>query len=326
MNIEFHADDYGLYLQQSRRILDCAEHGCLNGVSVMTNGSEMPACMDMLQEAAKQGKITYPALTVHLNFYEGKALSEHKKVSLLTNDENIFDISFSKLVIASCLPWMYTKYKLQLKEEIRAQIFALRPYVKCFTSDNWTGSSEKAAEAEEMSADGGKEKIGGEGLRLDGHGHYHMIPVVCDAMAEVIRENNLNVTFIRVPREEIGMYFRIRKNLVGFRPINLVKVLILNTFARHDRKKHRELFEKTAAHVFSGVMFSANMRPENARAILPELKKLAEQKQCDVEMLFHPGGVEEEEDIRKITNENDRIFLTDIGRQLEFQSLHELEA
>ena len=63
---EFHADDYGLFPAQARRILQCYEKGALNGVSIMPNSPCLEQCLEMLPE-------TGIALTVHLNLMEGRS-------------------------------------------------------------------------------------------------------------------------------------------------------------------------------------------------------------------------------------------------------------
>ena len=68
--VEYHADDYGLFPAQSRRILDCSDHGVLNAISIMANSPYLPECMEMLRSYQDRLKIT-----LHLNFMEGRAFS-----------------------------------------------------------------------------------------------------------------------------------------------------------------------------------------------------------------------------------------------------------
>ena len=283
--IDYHADDYGLFPGQSRRILDCYYDGVLTGVSVLTNSPFLEECMTMLRQTAADLQ-----LTVHLNYYEGKALSPHEQVNLITDENNVFHVSFASLVLASYLPLRRRKYYPQVKAEIRCQVEALLPW------------------------------LAGQKLRIDGHGHYHMIPIVFDALAELIEEENWNVEYIRLPYEDRAMYCRIRSELVGFQMINLVKVLIMNHFVRRNRRKYPEILSRSDWG-FSGLMYSGNMRYENTSPILRELCK----KKENVEILFHPGDVREPEDIEKITDANDKVFLTSEGRRREYEALHLLK-
>ncbi len=284
--IDFHADDYGLFPDQSRRILDCYHNGVLTGVSVLTNSPHLDECMTVLKETA--GDLL---LTVHLNYYEGKALSPHEQVDLITDANNVFRVSFTTLVLASYIPYMRRKYYPQVRAEIRRQVAALLPWLE------------------------------GQKLRIDGHGHYHMIPVVFDALVELIKEEHWDVEYIRFPYEDRAMYRKLKKELIGFRTINLVKVLLMNHFVRRNRRKYPNILTQPDWG-FSGIMYSGNMRYENAMPILRELRQRKEY----LEILFHPGDVREKQDIERITDPNDRLFLTSEGRRLEYNALHRLKA
>ena len=72
--------------------------------------------MDMLQSYI--GKIK---VAVHLNFMEGRCLSDPKQVYHLVDDQGIFHASFGKLLLADFLPGR-EEYRQQLYREICAQI------------------------------------------------------------------------------------------------------------------------------------------------------------------------------------------------------------
>ncbi len=292
--IEFHADDYAMFPGESRRILDCYHEGVLNGVSVLTNSPYLNECMEKLIKEAPDMR-----LTVHINFYEGKAISSANQIPLLVNKEGIFDISFGRLCIASyMLPHKRNKYRHQLAKEIRAQILALKPWCK-------------------------------DGFRLDGHGHYHMIPVVFDAMCDVIKEEHLKVTYVRVPCEELSMYRTHWKELVGFRPLNVLKVLILDFFAWRNKNRYPKFFSRLKKHLFVGVFFP--MRYENALPLLKEGKKIVDERserdgeEWDYEMLFHPGDIQEPEDLKKVTIDKDKGFFVSEDRRRDYEALHRLK-
>lgn len=194
VKIEYHADDYGLFPTQSHRILDCHRNGNLNGISVMPNSPHLGECMSDMYGFSDE-----VAVTVHLNLIEGKSLTE---VPQLTDAAGNLNCSFGALLLRSFLPGR-DNCRQQLKRELRAQIQAVRKY---FPED--------------------------KPLRLDGHAHYHMLPVVFDAMMDVIREDDLKISYIRIPREYWRIYLLCLHKLHQFSPINLVKVLILNLLAR----------------------------------------------------------------------------------------------
>ena len=72
---EFHADDYGLFLEQSEHILECYHHGALNGTSVIANGPELEDC---LRKLPKTGML----LSVHLNLMQGTCLAPAEEIPL----------------------------------------------------------------------------------------------------------------------------------------------------------------------------------------------------------------------------------------------------
>lgn len=279
VTIECHADDYGLFPVQSHRILDCRRNGNLNGVSIFGNSPHLQECVSDL----------YPflddvAVTVHLNLIEGQSLCN---VPLLTDSEGNLNCSFVRLLLQSFLPGR-NALRLQLKQELEAQIRSVQDALPQ-----------------------------GIPLRLDGHAHYHMIPVVFDAMMDVIREQQLPVTYIRIPREYVRLYIRHFRKLRDFSPINLIKVLVLNSLTLLARMKHGAYLKTLEQKLFLGVCLSGRMYYENAAQLLPDARKLAARKGMDLEILGHPGGVYEPGDIARITSREDAEFLTSPLRKQE---------
>ncbi len=288
--IEFHADDYGLFPEQSKRILECCEHGVLNGVSIMPNSPYLVECMKMAEPF--RDKL---ALTVHLNFMEGKALTPHNEIPDLTNEDGIFNISFGKMTFGSYNPFVRKRLKNQLKRELRAQIDACMPYLDA------------------------------EHVRLDGHGHYHMIPVLFDALVEVIQENNYQVSFIRFPEENVPLYMNHKAELgQNLLPINRVKVLVLNTFGTRNRRKHSGFIKTLEPFKFMGVMLSGHMSYDNVNPLMSDATKWAEEERANLEVLFHPGSVIEPKRIAELTNDGDLEFLPSEWRAREADALHRL--
>lgn len=287
---EYHADDYGLFPTQSRRIADCCLNGVTNGVSVMPNSPYLQECMEILRPIEKDLRIA-----VHLNFMEGHSICTPKEVDLLVNKQGIFNVSFGKLLLASVLP-SRRRYRAQLKKEIHAQIHAVTPYLES------------------------------RPVRIDSHSHYHMLPVVFDALMDVIQEENLSVSYIRIPEEYVKIYFSCRKELVQFLPINLLKVLVLNFLAKRNKRKYRKFLGSLERSVFCGVMYSGRMCSQNMRVLLPEMEHLAERLGKNLEILAHPGAVYEEEDIAQLTNEDDIAFLTSDLRQAEAEAFISLKS
>lgn len=278
--IEYHADDYGLFLTQSKRILSCHTRGNLNGISILPNSEDLEECMALL-EPVRDGI----AVTIHLNLIEGKCLTSPRKG--MTDPDGTLRGSFGKLLLRSYLPGR-DKLKSWLKEELRTQIRTVAAYLPK-----------------------------GEPLRLDSHTHYHMLPVVFDALMEVIEEEGWDVSYIRIPKEYLSLYRKHLGQLHGFAPINLVKVMILNLLAWRNEKKYKDYLDTLEKRVFLGVFLSGRMYRENVEPVLEDAIALAKEKGQKLEILAHPGGVEEPEDIRRLTNADDLAFLTSDHRRRE---------
>ena len=278
--VEFHADDYALFPMQSERIMKCREKGVLNAISVMTTSPYLKECMTALPP--DRGGLR---LAVHLNFMEGKSLV-FPASSCLTDGNGVFHVTFGKLLLASYLPWR-GRWRAAFRAEIRAQIQAALPYLH------------------------------GVPLRIDGHAHYHMTPVVFDALMDVIKEDGLEVSYIRIPREYVGLYWKNRKHLTGFRAINLLKVMVLNALVWRNNLHYHSFLSELEQDVFLGVLFSGNMCSQNVSALLADAKRLAARKKCGVEILAHPGGVYEPADLAQLTHPDDAAFLSSEARNTE---------
>ena len=286
--VEYHADDYGLFPEQSRHIIDCYHNGALNGISIMPNSPYLKECMDEIKDIQKELFVT-----VHLNFVEGKPLTG-SKASRLINSEGNFNIGFVKLLVMGYLPVLRLLYKKQVKKEVEAQIEACRPYMN-------------------------------DGIyRIDGHVHYHMLPVIFDSVMEVIGEKNLQVSYIRFPKEEISIYQKAASKLRGISFVNVLKVLILNFLSGRNMRKYRNELEdlKVEDKLFMGVMMSGHMFYDNVKACLPFAGDiLTDRGKSEMEILFHPGDVSNETDIALLTSKDDYNFLTSKNRFKEAEAL-----
>jgi len=257
-------------------------NGMLNGISIIPNSESLKECMALLKPFDKD-----IAVTVHLNIIEGHSMMPAEEVSLLTDENGVFRVSFGKLLICSFLPGRKV-YREQLKKELRAQIDAIKAF---FPED----------------AD----------IRLDGHAHYHMIPVVFDALVDVILEEHLKVSYIRMPKEYPSLYLRHWKCLKNILPINLIKVLVLNILTWRNERKYKHILTRRNQKIFLGVLLSGRMYRENVLPVIPDAIKLAKKRKQNIEILAHPGGVFEEQDIAKLTNPDDIAFLTSEARREE---------
>lgn len=274
--IEFHADDFGMFYHQSERILEAVDDGPVNAISVIVTSDELDECIKLLGK--RQIKIAF-----HINIVSGRAAADRYKDydSVITRNGR-FRTSFAKLLCASYTPFIRSKYKSVVKDEISAQMIIYRRY--------FTGK-----------------------LRIDSHAHFHMVPLVFDALIEVLNENKLDVEYIRFPAETI---------LPGnIRPVNLLKVLVLRILCIRNKIRHRSLSRKLEQRNFYGVLHSGNMNKNVVHNILSYAEK---NHQNDCEILFHPGGCYEQADLDSIDYPADRIFFSSDNRNTELNVLKAL--
>ena len=155
------------------------------------------------------------------------------------------------------------------------------------------------------------------GVRIDGHGHFHMLPLVFDVLCEIINENNYHVSYIRIPAENLSLYKTHRSELHENGVLNPIKAILLNILAKINRRRHPEVFINLQTVEFMGVYLSGHMSIENIRPVLQDAVNKARQTGEDLEILFHPGYVNAEADISRITNKADRKFMTSDWRKRE---------
>lgn len=262
--------------------MDCHQEGCLNAVSVMPNSPHLSACMERLRDQGAEVKIA-----AHLNLIEGHSLCPPDQVSGLVDREGVFTTAFGKLLLANLLPGRGA-LKAQLREELRAQLRAVRAYMRP-----------------------------GEKLRIDGHAHYHMLPIVFDSLVQVLGEEGLEVEYIRFPDERLGLYVRVLGRLEGVRLINLMKVVVLKVLSARNRWKHRGYLAPMEKRLFLGVALSGHMTEKNVKALLPGAVRRAAAKGWGLELLAHLGGVYEPGDISALAHPDDVAFLTSGDRARE---------
>ncbi len=265
-----------MFRTQSRHIIDCYHNGALNGISIMPNSPYLAECMEEIGDIRKKLFVT-----VHLNFVEGKPLTGNKAKKLTDKDGN-FKVGFGKYLILGFVPVLRRIYYKRIRREVEAQIMACAPYMN-----------------------DGK-------FRLDGHVHYHMLPIIFDAAMDVVKIHNLSVSYIRFPKEELDIYRRASGKIRDIKPINVVKVLVLNALCARNEKKYADELVRLGVEkkLFMGVMLSGHMFYDNVKECLPHAADImADRGLDDMEILFHPGDVTEPEEVKEITSKDDLDFL-----------------
>ena len=275
--IYFCADDYGISKSSNTRIEECFKNGVLNKISVLPNGDVSDFNERLLGENVK--------LSLHLNLIEGYPLSKKEDVSLLVSDKGFFKHSFIGLFFLSIFG-NRSLLKKQLYNEIKMQI------------DFW------------------KKEMGEETpILVDSHQHTHMIPLVFKTLMRVIKEENVEVEYIRIPAEPILPYIKSPSLYFKFRPIGLIKQWLLKFLKFVNRKELKKANIKSA--LFMGIMFSGQLTEDKINKLLPYYKKQNE----NIEIAFHPGYLESRESLIDGFRQNFKKFYYSKWRRIEYDTL-----
>ena len=291
----YHADDFGVSIEQSKRILTCYTDGALNSISILPNVGDLSGALALLNEADADCKIRR---VLHLNFVEGKPLSGVQTVPLLVDELGYFDKSFETLLMQS---WMAgnkkcTMLKQQFCAEIRAQLRAV------------TAEYDFKITA------------------IDAHQHYHMIPMIFDCLMKVLEEEEfrpLEICQIRVPVDPISIAFSVRNRPQKILPINLIKWMILKILSGRNCKKLKE--KGIEVPVFFGILYTCEMKWDIVSILLPKYKEYAEQKGMSLELMFHPGNLTAEYELPDRRRGELRAFYMSDNRFFEAECLKTLK-
>lgn len=254
--IYFCADDAGINSSQLGRIAVCSEKGALNAASVFGNSSMIPESVALLRKRCR--------VSLHLNLCEGRAVSSPDRIPLLADRDGVFYASFLRLLLLSYLKGR--EVEEQSYVECKAQ---LERFLACMDQDYR--------------------------IRIDSHRHMHMIPTVCRGMCRALRESGRQVENIRYPVERIGIYITTPSVWRYISPVNVLKVIVLNSNAGAFRKILRAYGFDRKPNLFCGIAFAGRMVTGAVRPVLGKLQKTAKKEGRSLELLFHPGGVKKGE-------------------------------
>ncbi|MBR2823844.1 MAG: ChbG/HpnK family deacetylase [Clostridia bacterium] len=291
--IDFHADDYAASIENSKRILSLARSGRIDSFSVITNMGCYEACMDLLRADWTRFP-RKPLLSVHINLIDGYWLCAEKEGQIIRN-------SWVGLLASGMVPGRRRKRLRELlSAEIEAQIGAFLRR----TEDLETEEGEPLP------------------LRIDGHVHTHMIPLVFAALMDALERMGLRerVRFIRCSSEPLLMFLSTPGVTGTISPVNLTKNLILRVLSHSVRKK------LGAAHIPTGYVFglalTGEMDLKRVRLMMPKMKAYVRKKDARLEVLTHPGGCLPEELSEEYGPDDRKAFLAP-GRDIEYRMLTE---
>ena len=248
-----HADDCGLSQGITDAIIGCYDHGWLRRTSVVVNGAGWTHAVSELRRR--------PGLLValHLNLFEGEPLSSAADVDLLVDRRGRFNRGFAALWMTGLRGSTAVRLRRQLRLELGRQL--------------------------ERFLDGLPDR---GAIAVDGHVHYHVIPVVFDVLMELCAQ--YPIRSVRLPREPL--YWPRRR---APRPpfVNVAKNIVLSALSGRAAPvlTQRQL---ASADAFIGVLGTGAMTLEHVQGGLDHLQSLG--FSGTVEILFHPGRARADEE------------------------------
>lgn len=261
--IDIHADDYAYSINTSKDMLECMEAGNLDSFSIICNTTHFDESMELLYAKIPTLKFL-PYISIHLNLPEGKGVTD------------LLPISWAKLFLSS-YSFSRNSVKEKLKKELKWQIDTTQKAIeKCIkiAKDNNIECHQK-------------------GIRLDSHIHTHPIPVVWQALTEVIEEEKYDIEYIRNPKEPIMPFLKKKELLSTYGIVNMIKNRIL-MFYSNKIDRYCDLHKIGKMYMW-GLMMSGHMDFDRVKAVYPQMSKKAQEDKRKLELLFHPGRASEDE-------------------------------
>ena len=301
--VDIHADDYALTVNTSKDMLSCMQKGALDSISILSNMSCFRDCMDLLYQAIPNLPFL-PKMSVHLDFVEGYGLTGGGNASLLVeSDDNLLRLSWGKLFLMSYLPWKRREAKGQLKREIKMQIETAQAAI--------SRAIKTAGEHGIPCAQ--------KNLRIDSHQHAHMIPVVWEALTEVIEEEHYKVEYIRNSKEMLGVFLSKISLWKTYRPVNFVKNILLSLYS-HKVDHYAKTHNLDQMYIW-GLVMSGHMDYDRIVRLHPGITAKAEIDHRVLELIFHPGRMLPEEVSGEVDEKAAKDFYMQKNRHVEMDAV-----
>lgn len=301
--VDIHADDYALTVNTSKNMLSCMQRGELDSISILPNMSCFRECMDLLYQAIPNLPFL-PMMSVHLDFVEGYGLTGGGHASLLVkSDNNLLRLSWGELFVLSYLPWTRGETKGQLKREIKMQIETVQAAI-----------SRAIKTAHEYGI-----PCAQKNLRIDSHQHAHMIPVVWEALTEVIEEEHYTVEYIRNSKEMLGAFLSKISLWKTYRPVNIVKNILLFLYS-YKVDCYTKTHNLSRMYIW-GLVMSGHMDYDRIVKLYSGIQAKAEKDHRVLELIFHPGRMLPEEMSEEVDEKAARDFYLCNNRHMEMDTV-----
>ena len=277
----FHADDFGITVEQARDILSlstlCGGNGALNSLSIFVNSPSFPESSKLLLPFLCEEDLR---ICLHLNLVEGPCVSNPSLIPLLVDERGMFRHDFLgllKLGVSSHRTEVLTQITLECRNQIKKFVHTF-PILR-------------------------------QKLCLDSHQHTHAVPLVYKALGRALVAEGCKVRTLRAPLDPLKVYRNIetlpapkRRNCgsdtgkVSIPPINRSKVFLIDMlWQRCDVNVIPWASAKPEeSPLFCGVALSGEMHRFNA-SLLQAFEAEAARQHRSLEILFHPVSVPLEE-------------------------------
>ena len=227
-------------------------------------------------------------ISLHLNLVEGKCMADAREIDLIADKNGDFKHTFGGIFKLNL--FYAKKLEAQAYKEIKAQVLF------------WKSILPKDLP-----------------FMIDSHQHTHMIPAVFRALNKVLDDEKIKITYMRIPAEPIMPYIKTPSLYFTYKPINIIKQWFLNFLWMLDRQEAKKYGIPTSH--FCGILFSGKMDEKRVNKILPKYKRLAEKDGKDIEVLFHPGYMEQDKADINYKNIVFKEFYLSKNRKTEFNSV-----
>ena len=220
---------------------------------------------------------------VHINIIEGKALSNPEKIPMLTDKNGNFNNSWIQLLVKS-----YNKEFIRQAEiEFRAQIEKILTYL--------------------------------EPAHIDSHVHTHGIPNLFKLTCKLADE--YKIPYVRTQFEKPYITPSHKKHLSLNYPINLIKLLLLDTFSLKNIQTLKKYPNLKTNRYLVGVSYTGMM---DNKTVENGLKIFKNEENILVESLIHPYFREKNDEYSIAQNKDMKYKIENFG--FEFTTYKELAA
>ena len=239
--------------------------------------------LDNIDTVKMQKNVT---LSLHLNLVEGRCMA--KELNLIADTDGIFKHTFGGLL--KLYLFHRREFEAEVYKEIKAQVLY------------WRGILQDEAP-----------------FFIDSHQHTHMIPGVFKMLLKVLDDEKIKAQYIRIPAEPVMPYIKEPSLYFTYSCVNLIKQWLLKFLWLINKRRYKSRSIPTA--YFMGILFSGKMDGKRVMKVLPHYVKLAEKHKKDIEVLFHPGYIRENELDFKSKNLIFEKFYRSENRETEFDSV-----